>query len=180
MPRLLLLVFALGALAFGLPSLHHLSVQRGESARENAGLVATSAGQVPFTLYWPDGAHNVRTLVVFAADARAQRPQPLRLLAEATAATGVAAVYLAPSEAPDEAAVRLKALLERHAAGFGLKGVRVWTWVEGQPLGTPATSPCSQRHPLLAAVHWLGAGGPLLQTALELALNRGCPVSRHL
>ncbi len=52
---------------------------------------------------------------------RAQ-PTPGRcgFAAKAAAAAGFAAVYLEPSQAPGEAAARLKGLLQRHAASLGL------------------------------------------------------------
>ncbi|MGO8970886.1 MAG: hypothetical protein ACLQDQ_15110 [Myxococcaceae bacterium] len=182
MRRVFLLPLLASALAFGLPTLSRSFSAHSapRSAVEDSGLLSTSQGSVPFTLYWPDGARSVRTLVIFAADAQTPRPRPLRLLAEATAATGVAAVYLAPSAAPEEAAARLKGLLQRHANGFGLEGARVWTWVEGRHLESPAAPRCQQSSPLAAAVRFLRGDSALVRTALELALGTGCAVTRRL
>ncbi len=154
-----------------------------EARGEESGVVNTSEGPVRFTLYWPRVPGNARTLVIVAADVRAAYPRPLRLLAQAAATSGFPTVYLEPSEAPAEAAARLKALLERHGGVFGLDAAAVWTYVEGKHFA-PATPRCSRHTPLARTLRWLGQGlgapSARARTVLELASGAGCALARHL
>ncbi len=185
-PFLLLLPLAFVALALGVPTLGRLiqnCTAPTASARADDGILTTSDGPVHFTLYWPTAARSARTLVILAADARAPHPRPLRFAAQAAAAAGLAAVYLEPSQAPGEAAARLKGLLQRHAASLGLDTPTVWTWVEGRRVSAPPCGRISLGTPL-AALGRLGphlsAPGALLRTAFEALSHSGCSVAGNL
>jgi hypothetical protein len=183
MCRTLLLPLVVGAFALGLPFVRgHLAERDGRVAafgggREQLGLLQVEETSVPFTLYRPEthgrGEHSV---VIFAADAHARHPRPLRLFAEATAIAGVTAVYLEPSEVPAEAAARLKRVLQHQALALHLDADSVWTWVEGQGLQPPAEPPCRQNR--LAALAWLRQdvlnAGALVQRTLGWTLRAGC------
>jgi hypothetical protein len=183
---ILLLLLAFGVLAFGLPTVSRVlqaANAPATSAPQEEGFITTSEGPVHFTLYWPTTARSTRTLVILAADARAAHPRPLRLAAKAAAAAGFAAVYLEPSQAPGEAAARLKGLLQRHAATLGLDTASVWTWVEGRRLSAPACGQGNRGSPLAALGRLggrLGEPGALLRTTLELLTRSGCSVATHL
>jgi len=158
----------------------------GASAVEDQGVLEVGSASVHFTVYWPaDGMDELRELVIFAADAHAAHPRPLREWARAAAASGVAAAYLEPSETPEEAAARLKAVLARHAEKVGLDGATVWTWAEGGRMQGPRpapTSPCGRRHGLAAVVagaeRELMLAGATLQRMLETsAAHARCPLA---
>jgi hypothetical protein len=159
MCRTLLLPLVVVGLALGLPFVRDLGaggdgrVSASLNTPEGSGLLVVSDAVVPFTVFWPKGTlRGGRPVVIFAADAQARRPLPLRQLARAAAAAGVAAVYIAPSEAPDEAARRLTHVLSHQAAAFDVDADSVFTWVEGHLFG----------------------GGHLLGWALERTLGAAC------
>jgi|GEM_PF-6460777 len=178
----LLLPVAFAVLAFGLPTLSrgwHARTATGASDAEESGVLTTAEGAVHFTLYRPTTDRSTRTLVILAADARAPHPRPLRVAARAAAAAGFAAVYVEPSQAPAQAAARLKGLLQRHAATLGLDTASVWTWVEGRHVAPPT---CSRGTPL-ATLARLGqhveAPAVFLRTALGLLGGSGCSVAER-
>jgi len=189
MCRTLLLPLVICA-AFGLPFVRgHLAERDGRvaalgGAPEEHGVLRVSEEAVHFTLYRPEATgEGNRALLIFAADARATSPKPLRLFAEASAAAGVAAVYLEPSEAPAEAATRLKHLLARQGAKLGLAGAAVWTWVEGQGLESPVDAPCVQSR-TAAVVAWLRqdmlSPAALVRRTLDWTLRSGCSAKGRL
>jgi len=127
MCRTLLLPLVVGGLALGLPfGRGHLAERDGRAAASgnalaDSGVLAVSDRAVHFTLYWPDAEPlGERPLVIFAADAQATHPPPLRLFARAAATAGVAAVYLEPTPTPAEAAARLQGVLQRQASALGI------------------------------------------------------------
>jgi hypothetical protein len=191
MCRTLLLPLVVGGLALGLPFVRgHLAERDGRvaargEALEEAGVLAVPDARVRFTLYWPDAEPlGTRSLVIFAADARATHPRPLRLFARAAAAAGVAAVYLEPTEAPAEIAARLRGVLLRQASPLGMEGASVFMWVEGTGFHGPLESPCSQSGRLAAAVAWLKQDAldtsHLVQRVLAGTLGAGCSLRERL
>ena len=183
MCRTLLLPLVVCA-AFGLPFVRgHLAERDGRvaafaTASEQHGVLAVSDRAVPFTLYRAASTSSgPRSLLILAADAHAAVPKPWRLFAEASAAAGVTAVYLEPSEVPAEAAARLKRLMGRQGASLGVDGDSVWTWVEGRGLESPAEAPCHANR-LSAAVAWLRQDvlnpGALVRRTLDWTLRAGC------
>jgi hypothetical protein len=175
-----LVVFA----AFGLPFVRgHFAERDGRvaavvTAQEQHGVLAVSDEAVPFTLYKATArSSGPHSLLILAADAHAAVPKPWRLFAEASAAAGVTAIYLEPSEAPAEAATRMKHLLGRQGASLGLDGDSVWTWVEGQGLQSPDDAPCHANR-LSAAVAWLRhdvlSPGALVRRTIDWTLRAGC------
>jgi hypothetical protein len=184
MCRTLLLPLVVGGLALGLPFVRgHLAERGGRAAAfgegpEQPGALAVRGAAVHFTLYQPEAKQEGQhSLLIFAADAHASHSRSLRLFAQATAATGVAAVYLEPSEAPAEAAARLKHVLQRQGATLGIDADSVWTWVEGQGLESPVRAPCSQNR-LAASFSWLRHdvldGNALVRRTLDWTLRAGC------
>jgi len=184
MRRSLLLSLLLGVVALALPAMRHQRLPHWPSfpapgQREESGVVALSQGSAHFTLYWPKGdSRSVRKLVIFAADARSKHPRPLRLFAQAAAATGVAALYVEPTPAPAEAAARLKAVLRRQADKLGLDSAAVYTWVEGTGFGSPEEGPCQPHGLLRASLAWLthdlASTSGLVLRAFNRAANAGC------
>jgi hypothetical protein len=190
MCRTLLLPLVVGGLALGLPFVRgHLAERGGRVAAfgggtEERGVLAVRGTAVHFTLYRPAAKPDgERPLLIFAADAHASRPRPLRLFAEASAATGLASVYVEPSEAPAEAAARLKHFLQRQGAALSIDADSVWTWVEGQGLDSPVDAPCSQNR-LAAAFSWLRRdlldGNALVRRTLDWTLRAGCSAKHFL
>jgi hypothetical protein len=184
MCRTLLLPLVVGGLALGLPFVRgHLAERDGRAAAlgggtETSGVLALGDRSVHFTLYRPGArGKSERSLVIFAADAHARHHRPLRLFAQASAAAGVTAVYLEPSEAPAEAAARLKGVLQRQGSALDIDAHAVWTWVEGQGLESPVDTPCSQ-HRLAEAVGRLRRDvldpGALVRRTLDWTLRAGC------
>lgn len=184
MCRTLLLPLVVGGLALGLPFVRgHLAERDGRAAAfgggtEERGALAVRGTAVHFTFYRPEAkAEGERSLLIFAADAHASHPRPVRLFAEATAATGIAAVYLEPSEAPAEAAARLKHVLQHQGSALSIDADSVWTWVEGQGLESPVDAPCSQNR-LAAAFSWLRRDvldtHALVRRTLDWTLRAGC------
>jgi hypothetical protein len=189
MCRTLLLPLVVCA-AFGLPFVRgHLAERDGRVAAlgrgpEEHGVLLVRDETVHFTFYRPEATgEGSRALLIFAADAHATSPKPLRLFAEASAAAGVAAVYLEPSESPGEAAVRLKHLLQRQGAKLGMAGAAVWTWAEGQGLESPVDAPCVQNR-AAAAVAWLRrdmlSPTALMRRTLDWTLGAGCSAKGRL
>jgi hypothetical protein len=189
MCRTLLLPLVVGGLALGLPCVRgHLAERDGRAAAfvestEEHGVLVVSGSAVHFTLYRPQAkAGGERSILIFAADARATHPHPVRLFAEATAATGMASAYLEPSDAPAEAAARLKHVLQRQGTRLHVDSDAIWTWVEGQGLETPADAPCRQNR-LAAALSWLQrdllSPGVLVRRTLDWTLRAGCS-AKHL
>jgi hypothetical protein len=184
MCRTLLLSLVVGGLALGLPFVRgHLAERDGRAAAkgtvpEEHGLIAVGRTSVPFTLFRPErqGQH---ALMIFAGDARAGHAKRWRLFAEATAISGVPAVYLEPSDRPGEAAAHLARALQRQGAALHLEVDTVWTWVEGEGLQAPTQAPCGQTR-LAAAVGWLRRdvlnSGTLLHRTLDWTLHAGCSV----
>jgi len=191
MCRTLLLSLVVAGLALGLPFARERLAERGGrvaargAALEETGVLAVSDAPVHFTLFWPDAEPlGKRPLVIFAADAHAKHPKPLRLFAEAAAAAGVAAVYLEPSPAPAETASRLQAVFRRQAPAFGMEGATVWTWVEGKGFSGSLERPCSQKGRMSAAVDWLredvqGTGQRVLR-AFAVTFGPGCTLKQSL
>jgi hypothetical protein len=184
MCRTLLLPLVVGGLALGLPFVRGHLAERGgraaafEGGTEERGVLAVGGKSVHFTLFRPEAkTEGEQSLLIFAADARASHPRPLRLFAQATAATGMASVYLEPTEAPAEAAARLKHVLQRQGAALRFNADSVWTWVEGQGLDSPVETPCSQNR-LAAAFSWLRRDvldtHALLRRTLDWTLGAGC------
>ncbi len=193
MCRTLLLPLVVGGFALGLPfGRSHLAERDGRAAASgnalaDTGVLAVGDSAVRFTLYWPDAEPlGDRPLVIFAADALAAHPRPLRLFAQAAAATGgVAAVYLEPTPTPAQAALRLQGVLQRQASSLGIDADAVWTWVEGKGLRGTFDPPCTKGHPLAAAVAWLrqdvvDTGRPLVRWALDRTLGVGCSLKERL
>ena len=158
----------------------------GPAALEDQGVLDMDATSVHFTVYWPsDASADLRELVIFAADAHAAHPRPLRAWARAAAASGVAAAYLEPSDVPEEAAARLKAVLVRHAEAIGIDGAAVWTWAEGARMQGPArapSAPCGRRGGLAMVVagaeRELMRAGNVLQYVLDASASRArCPLA---
>lgn len=190
MSRPLVLGLFVGALALGGVAAGRLVgpwlSSAGTAALEDHGVLEVGSASVHFTLYWPaDGADELRELVIFAADAHAAHPRPLREWARAAATSGVAAAYLEASDAPEEAAARLKEVLARHAEKIGMDGATVWTWAEGGRMQGPRpapSSPCGRRHGLAAVVagaeRELMVAGAALQRVLEASAARArCPLA---
>ncbi|HXX31148.1 MAG TPA: hypothetical protein VEJ89_10570 [Myxococcaceae bacterium] len=188
MSRPLVLGLFAGALALGAGMAGWLlsgdaACTRGPAVLESEGLLEAQGGpRVLFTLYRPAGdGERARSLVIFAADARAEHPRPLREWARAAAASGVVAAYLEPSDAPEEAAGRLRTALGRHAEALGIDAEALWTWAEGGRLQgpPPAPAPCGWRSGLAAAVaraeRKLTLAGSALQHTLEA--RAGCPLA---
>jgi hypothetical protein len=189
MCRTLLLPLVVGGLALGLPFVRgHLAERDGRAAAfvegtEEHGVLAVSGSAVHFTLYRPKAeAGGERSILIFAADARARHPRPVQLFAQATAATGVASAYLEPSDAPAEAAARLKHVLQRQGSRLHVDSDAIWTWVEGQGLESPVDGPCKQNR-LAAALSWLQRDilnpGVLVRRTLDWTLRAGCS-AKHL
>ena len=89
MCRTLLLPLVVGGLALGLPFVRgHLAERDGRAAAfvegtEEHGVLAVSGSTVHFTLYRPEvEAGGERSILIFAADARASHPRPVRLFAK--------------------------------------------------------------------------------------------------
>jgi len=190
MCRTLLLPLVVDGLALGLPFVRGHRPEHGGraaafvSARSETGALALPEAEARFTLYWPETeTRGTRPLIIFAADARAQTPRPLRLFAQAAATAGVASVYLEPTRAPADAAARLKGVLQRQAVFFDIDGDAVVTWVEGEGFHGPDTAPCSQNR-LAAAVGRLERGveekASLLRWALGRTLSAACLVRANL
>ena len=124
-------------------------------------------------------------LVIFAADANAARPRPLRDWARAAAASGVAAAYLEPSAAPEEAAERLRTVLEHHAELLGLDRGAVWTWVEGVGMkrqhAPPPSAPCGRAGTLADMVaraeQEISGAGRLVQRAIDFTMKPRCQLA---
>ncbi len=189
MCRTLLLPLVVGGLALGLPFVRgHLAERDGRAAAfgggtEEHGVLAVAGSAVHFTLYRPEAeAEGERSILIFAADARASHPRPVQLFAEATAATGMASAYLEPSAAPAEAAARLKHVLQRQGTRLHVDADAIWTWVEGQGLESPVDTPCSQNR-LAAALSWLRrdllSPSVLVRRTLDWTLRTGCS-AKHL
>jgi hypothetical protein len=189
MRRRLLVPVALSVLALGatLALAHSRGTPPAEAlSLEDTGTLAVKDTTVAFTLYWPADASVAQpALFIFASDARATHPRPLRDWARAAAAHGVAAVYLEPTLDPAEAAARLQGVLSRHARTLGLDADAIWTWVEGSPPRSGAQRPrprCGRRG-LLSG--WVAEGGQRLAVAealLERALKttggrKPCPLT---
>jgi hypothetical protein len=189
MRRRLLLVLALAlsaTLALGYGTAPRERAQPGAEPLQDTGTLALKDTTVPFTFYWPADASVAQpTVLIFASDARASHPRPLRAWARAAAANGVAAVYLEPSADPEEAAARLQAVLARHARTLGLDGDAIWTWVEGKAPHAPAKVPpvrCGRRGLLSALVaeggQRLAAAEAFLHRALDSSGGRApCPLA---
>jgi GNAT superfamily N-acetyltransferase len=188
MCRTLLLPLVVGGLALGLPFARgHLAERDGRAAAnggasEEHGVLAVGETSVHFTLYRPERHGRAeRSLVIFAADAHAKHPRPLRLFAEASATAGVTAIYLEPSALPAEAAARLKRVLQHQAQALHLDAASVWTWVEGQGLGAPVQTPCTANR-LAATAAWLrrDVASALVHRTLDWTLRAGCSVKSVL
>lgn len=189
MCRTLLLPLVVGGLALGLPFVRGHRPEHGGraaafvSARSETGVLALPEAEARFTLYWPETeTRGTRPLIIFAADARAQAPRPLRLFAQAAATAGVASVYLEPTRAPADAAARLKGVLQRQAVFFDIDEDGVVTWVEGEGFQGPA-APCRQTR-LAAAVGGLERAfeekASLFRWALGQTLSAACLVRGNL
>lgn len=191
MCRTLLLPLVVGGLSLGLPfGRGHLAERDGRaaavgSAVVDSGVLAVSDTAVRFTFYWPEAEPlGERALVIFAADAQAAHPRPLRLFARAAAAAGVPAVYLEPTGAPVQTAARLQSVLQRQASTLGIDADAVYTWVEGKGLRRTLDAPCTAGNPLAAAMAWLGRDvtetAPLVRWTLDRALGTGCALKGRL
>jgi hypothetical protein len=190
MCRTLLLPLVVVGLALGLPFVRGHGTEHGlraadfVSAQSDEGVLTLPDAEAHFTLFWPVAEEGgSRPLVIFAADARAAHPRPLRRFAEAAALAGVTAVYLAPTEAPADAAARLKGVLHRQAAPLGIDADAIVTWVEGEGFVGPEASPCSH-NPLALAFGRLERDvadrAGLLHWALDRTLSAACLVKAHL
>jgi hypothetical protein len=192
MHRPFLLALAVGALALGGLAIRQHLVGYHETAAatqlplESTGMLTLDEQAVHFTLYWPEEDDGpVGALVIFAADAHAAHPRPLRDWARAAAASGVAAAYLEPSGAPEEAAERLRAVLEHHAELLGLDRGAVWTWVEGTGLkhqpAPPPSAPCGRVGTLADVVaraeREIAGAGVLVRRAIDFTFNTRCQLA---
>jgi hypothetical protein len=186
MCRTLLLPLVVVGLALGLPFVRGHGTEHGGraadfvSAQAEEGVLTLKDAEAHFTFFWPVAeTEGARPLVIFAADAHATRPRPLRLFAEAAALAGVAAVYVGPTESPVDAAAGLKSVLRRQAVPLGIDADVIVTWVEGQGFSTPEATPCSQNR-LALAVGFLERNVADRASLVRWALGRTLDAACHL
>jgi hypothetical protein len=194
MRRPLLLALFAGALAAGGTALawQRLAGRTGapgaeDRSLEGTALLALSEASVHFTLYWPEQEEGSPppALVIFASDANADHPRPLRAWARAAARSGVAAAYLEPTDDPVAAAEQLKTVLERHAETLGIDGRALWTWAEGQGLrgrARPSHPPCGRNDGVFGvmvaqAERRLASAGHAVQRAFDFTVRSRCPLA---